>query len=103
MQRSEVADLELYADDVTGGRFAAHANGSYGRRQPSGRQAIYRRLSDNSADVLAYDLGVEVTAEDVEGIQAEASAAIGEHDAVRLPVMADRLQLIPLRCGGSQG
>ncbi len=53
---------------------------------------MYRRLSDTPSDVLAYDLGVELTAEDVEGIHAEVSAAIEEHDSVRLLVMADRLQ-----------
>lgn len=55
---------------------------------------MYRRLSESTGNVLAYDLEVELTGEDVEGIQAELSAAIEEHDAVRLLVMADRLQAI---------
>lgn len=53
---------------------------------------MYRRLSETSRHVLAYDLGVELTAEDVEAIHAELSAAIEEQDAVRVLVMADRLQ-----------
>ncbi|MFO7960384.1 MAG: STAS/SEC14 domain-containing protein [Nitriliruptoraceae bacterium] len=55
---------------------------------------MYRRLSESSGNVLAYDLEVELTSEDVEGIHAELAAAIEEHDAVRLLVMADRLQAI---------
>ncbi len=60
----------------------------------SWRDAVYRRLSESTGNVLAYDLGVELTAEDVEGIQAELAAAIEEHDTVRLLVMADRLQAV---------
>ncbi len=55
---------------------------------------MYRRLSESSGNVLAYDLEVTLTAEDADGIHAELSAAIEEHDAVRLLVMADRLQAV---------
>ena len=79
---------------ATSERFADRAGCLYGCCRPSGRDAVHRRLSDSSGNVLAYDLEVALTAEDVEGIHAEFSAAIEEHDAVRLLVMADRLQTI---------
>ncbi len=53
---------------------------------------MYRRLSDTPSNVLAYDLGAELTAEDVAGIHAELSSAVEAQDRVRVLVMADRLQ-----------